>query len=143
MRRQGQRARRHSEGRAGQRRSMLQTTPGKDWPLRAGVLAKVRSASPPVLATACPVHSIPTQGQAGLDTSPFPMVPGMTWLFSCSVVSDSATPWTAAHQASLSFIISQSLLKFRSFELVMPSNHLILCCPLLFLEEGKQPQGVL
>ena len=43
------------------------------------------------------------------------------------------TPWTAAHQASLSFIISQSLLKLVSIELVMPSNHLILCHPLLLL----------
>ena len=44
-----------------------------------------------------------------------------------------ATPWTAAHQASLSIINSQSLLKLVSIELVMPSNHLILCCPLLLL----------
>ena len=44
-----------------------------------------------------------------------------------------ATPWITAHQASLSFIISQSLLKFMSIESVMPSIHLILCCPLLFL----------
>ena len=43
------------------------------------------------------------------------------------------TPWTAAHQASLSFIISQSLLKLTSIESMMPSNHLILCCPFLFL----------
>ena len=42
-----------------------------------------------------------------------------------------ATPWTAAHQASLSIIMSWSLLKHMSIELVMPSNHLILCCPLL------------
>ena len=41
------------------------------------------------------------------------------------------TPWTAAHQASLSIINSQNLLKFMSIELVRPSNHLILCCPLL------------
>ena len=41
------------------------------------------------------------------------------------------TPWTAACQASLSFTISQSLLKFMSIESVMPSNHLILCRPLL------------
>ena len=39
------------------------------------------------------------------------------------------TPWTAAHQASLSITNSQSLLKFLSFESVMPSNHLILCHP--------------
>ena len=43
------------------------------------------------------------------------------------------TPWTAARQASLSFTISQSFLKLMSFELVIPSNHLILCHPLLFL----------
>ena len=47
----------------------------------------------------------------------------------CSVVSDSATPWTAACQASLSITSSQSLLKFTSIELVMPSNHLIFCRP--------------
>ena len=44
-----------------------------------------------------------------------------------------ATPWTVAHQASLSFTVSQSLLKFMSIESVMPSNYLILCCPLLLL----------
>ena len=42
-----------------------------------------------------------------------------------------ATPWTIAHQASLFITNSQSLSKFMSIELVMPSNHLILCCPLL------------
>ena len=46
-------------------------------------------------------------------------------------VSYFAIPWTGAHQASLSFTISQSLLKLMSMESVMPSNHLILCCPLL------------
>ena len=45
-------------------------------------------------------------------------------------MSDSATPWTAACQASLSITNSRSLLKLMSIELVMPSNHLILCCPL-------------
>ena len=44
-----------------------------------------------------------------------------------------ATPWTAARQASLSITNSQSLLKLMSIESVMPSNHLILCRPLLFL----------
>ena len=43
------------------------------------------------------------------------------------------TPWTAAHQASLSFAVSQSLLSLMSVELMMLSNHLILCCPLLLL----------
>ena len=47
------------------------------------------------------------------------------WLF--------ATPWTAALQASLSFTIFQSLFKLMSVESMMPSNHLILCCPLFLL----------
>src|SRR5574338_710861 len=46
-------------------------------------------------------------------------------------MSDSVTPWTAARQASLSITNSQSLLKLMSIESVMPSNHLILCRPLL------------
>ena len=52
---------------------------------------------------------------------------------SLSCVRIFVTPWTAAHQASPSFIICRSLLRFMSVELVMPSNHLILCCPLLLL----------
>ena len=51
--------------------------------------------------------------------------------FSCSVMSNSATPWTAACQDSLSITNSRSLLKLMSIESVMPSNHLILCHPLL------------
>ena len=47
------------------------------------------------------------------------------WLF--------VTPWIVTHQASLSFTISQSLLKLMSIEFVVSSNHLILCCPLLLL----------
>ena len=47
------------------------------------------------------------------------------WLF--------ATSWAAAHQASMSFAISQTLLKLLSAEFVMPSNHLILCRPLFLL----------
>ena len=43
------------------------------------------------------------------------------------------TQWTAAHQASLSITNSRSLLKLMAIESVMPSNHLILCCPLLLL----------
>ena len=53
--------------------------------------------------------------------------------FSPSAVSDSATPWTAAGQASLSITNSRNLLKLISIESVMPSNHLILCRPLLLL----------
>ena len=43
------------------------------------------------------------------------------------------TPWTAAHQASLSFTLSRSTFKLMTFESMMPSKHLILCCPLLLL----------
>ena len=50
-------------------------------------------------------------------------------LFSHSVVSNSVTPWTAAVYASLSFTISQSLFQLMSVELVIVSNHLILCHP--------------
>ena len=52
----------------------------------------------------------------------------LNWLllFSHSVMSDSMTPWAAAYQASLSFIISWSLLKLMSIMLVMPPNHLVL-----------------
>ena len=48
-------------------------------------------------------------------------------------MSDSETSWTAARQASLSFTSSPSLLKLMFIESVMPSNHLILCHPLLLL----------
>ena len=51
--------------------------------------------------------------------------------FSRSVVSNSTTPWTVAHQASLSIANSRSLLKLMSIELVIPPNHLILRHPLL------------
>ena len=50
-----------------------------------------------------------------------------------SGVQLSVTPWTVARQASLSFITSLSLLKFISIESMMPSNHLILCHPILLL----------
>ena len=53
--------------------------------------------------------------------------------FSRSVVSDSATPWIAARQASLSITKSWSSLRLMSIESVMPSSHLILCRPLLIL----------
>ena len=54
-------------------------------------------------------------------------------LSSCSVMSDSVTPWTAASRASLSFTTSWNLLKLMSIESVMPSNHFILCHPLFLL----------
>ena len=58
----------------------------------------------------------------------------MSFLCCCSVTRSRwcfLTPWTIAYQLSKSFIISQSLLRFKAIETVMPSNHLILCCPLL------------
>ena len=55
-------------------------------------------------------------------------------LFSCSVVSQLfSNPWTAACQACLTSTISQSLLKLKPIDSVMPSNHLSLCCSLLLL----------
>ena len=71
----------------------------------------------------------------------FSFLPGQIWksqvvfvvVQSLSCVQFFVTPWTAAHQASLSFTISQSLLNFMFIESVMPSNHFILCCPLLLL----------
>ena len=62
-----------------------------------------------------------------------PAVMRIVFLFSHSVMSDTVIPWTAARQVSLSFTISQSLLKLLSIESVMPSNHLILCHPFLLL----------
>ena len=63
--------------------------------------------------------------------------PGETFVssvqFSCSVVSDSGTPWPEGRQASMSVTSSRGLLKLMSIESVMPSNHLILCHPLLLL----------
>ena len=59
------------------------------------------------------------------DSVQFSSVPHRGWLF--------ANPWPAARQASLSIINSRSLLKLMSIDLVMPSNHLILCNPLLLL----------
>ena len=64
------------------------------------------------------------------------MMPISSELFSlvqCSVVSNTATPWTASCQGSLSFTNSRSLLKLMSIQSVMPSNHLILCHPVLLL----------
>ena len=72
-------------------------------------------------------------------------------LFSCSVLSDSVTPWTAAPQASLSFTISWSLLKLMSFESMVPSNNVILghhvtpfcSCPQSFPASGSFPMSQL
>ena len=64
-------------------------------------------------------------------------------LFSCCHVRLFATPWTAKRQASLSFTISWSLLKFMSIEPVMPSNYLILYQPCLLLPQSFSASGSL
>ena len=68
-----------------------------------------------------------------LPSSTFKLKFGVVVVQSLSCVQHFVTPWTEACQASLSFTISQSLLKLMSIKLVMSSNHLILCHPLLFL----------
>ena len=74
------------------------------------------------------------QAQLSSGTPSRPRIQSTSVIQSLSHVPFFVTPWIAAHQASLSFTISQSLLKLMSTEwLVMPSNHLILCCPLLFV----------
>ena len=60
-------------------------------------------------------------------------VPQFSSVQSLSCVRLFVTPWITARRVSLSITNSQSLLKLMSIELVMPSNHLILCCPLLLL----------
>ena len=61
------------------------------------------------------------------------MKPNFSSVESLSHIPLFVTPWTVAHQASLLITNSRSLLKLMSIELVMPSNHLILCHPLLLL----------
>ena len=62
-----------------------------------------------------------------------PLVSSYVVVKSLSCIRLFLTPWTAAHQASLFFSSSWSLFRFMSVEWVLPSNHLILCCPLLLL----------
>ena len=74
-------------------------------------------------------HSRPVIGRPGIEPGYTVLVVVVIQLL--SHVQLFATPWTAACQASLSFTTSLSLLKHMSIEPVMPSNHLILCRPLL------------
>ena len=76
------------------------------------------------------VHGV-TESDNGLATKSPPPLSAFVVVSSLSCVQLFVTPWTAARQASLSFTISQSFLKLMSIELVMPSNPLVLCCPLL------------
>ena len=84
-------------------------------------------------AKSCPYYS---PGEALIMITPFSQLERLysdSSVQSLSRVSLFATPWTSARQASLSITNSWSLLKLMSIESVMPSNHLILCCPLLLL----------
>ena len=95
------------------------------------------------LAQTASTHLFPSTSQtmqAGKRRSGWNPVPGWTSasytlqsVQSLSHVRLSATPWIAAHQASLSITNSRSSLKLMSIESVMPSSHLNLCCPLFFL----------
>ena len=81
----------------------------------------------------CPHLSQKTEHQQDLWSLWWPAQPFVVVVQSLSGVRLFATPWTAACQASLSFTISRRSLKPMSIESVMPSNHLILCRPLLLL----------
>ena len=72
-------------------------------------------------------------GQKKKKGSCYKAIPKVLLLFSHCRVQLFVAPGMAAHQASLSFTISRSLLKLMSIESVMPSNHLVLCCHLLLL----------
>ena len=72
-----------------------------------------------------------TDSVLGIEATVFYYFLTVLQLLSC--IQLLAIPWTVVHQASMSFTISQSLLKLISIESVMPFNHLILCRPLLLL----------
>ena len=83
-----------------------------------------------------PTMSLPIFTISGIHWFSLLGFPQQSWFSSvqpCSHVQLFTTPWTAACQTSLSITNSQSLLKLMSITLVMPSNHLILCHPLLLL----------
>ena len=95
--------------------------------LSRGPWRPLSSLGAPVSALHIPSPSSPTSPPPACVQSASQSVQSL------SRVRLSATPWTATRQASLSITSSQSLLKLVSIELVMPSNHLILCHPLLLL----------
>ena len=91
----------------------------------AGVIFACKEQKPPELVEAKKVLHFGNHARSEWS--------GVQWslIQSLNRVQLFSTPWTAAHQASLSSTISWSLLKFMSIELVTLSNHLILCCPIL------------
>ena len=97
--------------------------------MRDSWVAALKMAGPQLAGREHEPASVLQVGKHELNSKFFPPL----LLFSCSVMSDSLTSWTAACQPLLFFNISQSLLRLMSNESVMPSNHLIHCCPLLLL----------
>ena len=87
------------------------------------------------LPSPCVLTYVPSVGVSVLVPSSYKDIShfGLVVVQSLSHVQLLVTPWTAACQARLSFIISQSLFRFMSIESVISSNHLILCRPLLLL----------
>ena len=90
--------------------------------------------SPASAKLVCPRSSTSRSSRNLYSPSDVSVYLSHVWLF--------ATPWTAARQASLSFTVSRSLLKPRSIESMMPSNHLILCHPFSSCPHFSQPQGL-
>ena len=98
--------------------------------------ASAVACSPPItslflLHTHTRAHHIPLTRFVCLKKRSGKLIHKISSVQSLSHVPLFATPWTATCQAPLSITNSQSLLKLMFIELVMPSNHLILCCPLL------------
>ena len=118
------------EGRSGRRCLRREATEQGEGPGDRGRVSRAyctACAQPGPWATQAPSKLTPTSGRI----CPSSCIVLLVQSLNC--VPLSATPWAAAHQAPLSFTISQGFLKFISIESVMPSNHLILCHPLLLL----------
>ena len=98
----------------------------RDWTQAPGSESRVLTTGPPRNSVNC-IYFYSEHKVKVTEKIKLTVVQSLSqvWLF--------ATPWTAACQASLSFTISWGLLKLMSIELVMPSNHLVLCHPLLLL----------
>ena len=93
------------------------------------------SPSPRTCSDSCPLSRLcrPTISSSLVPFSCPQSFPAFSSVQLLSHIQLSAIPWTEACQASLSITSSRSLLKLMSIESVMPSKHLILCCPLLLL----------
>ena len=91
------------------------------------LLKRVNIGRDPLKENSNPIYSSKHMYTLSFNSSQFSSVQSLScvWLF--------ATPWIAARQASLSITNSRSSLRFTSIKSMMPSSHLILCCPLLLL----------